>query len=240
MPAADRDEEQTAMDLAAEQLRLWPSLSKDKQQELVKNEESTVFSQAIHYASLMVYLLVPLDSSKNKLLRNTPATDWESGSNSIVTNRSGERFNILNPTATFLMSFGLFCICKVERLVLSARKLPCWVSWFGSICASLNKVMISMWVDVAELAVYMIPSYLAKWIAAPLLFPDHIHPVGSHRYCTKQVCGSFTSAGNFKTIRLSYTGATLYSPKPNKLRVGVISYVLYQLWRQINRGRSPP
>ncbi|CAI5645436.1 myotubularin-related protein 13 isoform X2 [Oreochromis niloticus] len=86
VPAADRDEEQTAMDLAAEQLRLWPSLSKDKQQELVKNEESTVFSQAIHYASLMVYLLVPLDSSKNKLLRNTPATDWESGSNSIVTN----------------------------------------------------------------------------------------------------------------------------------------------------------
>uniref|UniRef100_A0A668AAX8 SET binding factor 2 n=1 Tax=Myripristis murdjan TaxID=586833 RepID=A0A668AAX8_9TELE len=84
--ACDGDEEQTAMDLAAEQLRTWPSLSKDKQQELVKNEESTVFSQAIHYASLMVYLLVPLDTSKNKLLRNTPATDWESGSNSIVTN----------------------------------------------------------------------------------------------------------------------------------------------------------
>uniref|UniRef100_A0A3B4T3C3 SET binding factor 2 n=1 Tax=Seriola dumerili TaxID=41447 RepID=A0A3B4T3C3_SERDU len=78
--------EQTAMDLAAEQLRSWPGLSKEKQQELVKNEESTVFSQAIHYASLMVYLLVPLDTSKNKLLRNAPAADWESGSNSIVTN----------------------------------------------------------------------------------------------------------------------------------------------------------
>uniref|UniRef100_A0A673JFL5 Myotubularin-related protein 13-like n=1 Tax=Sinocyclocheilus rhinocerous TaxID=307959 RepID=A0A673JFL5_9TELE len=78
--------EQTAMDLAAEQLRTWPSLSKEKQQELVKNEESTVFSQAIHYASLMVYLLVPLDTSKTKLLRSTPATDWESGSNSILTN----------------------------------------------------------------------------------------------------------------------------------------------------------
>ncbi|XP_026176367.1 myotubularin-related protein 13 isoform X2 [Mastacembelus armatus] len=86
VPAVGRDEQQTAMDLAAEQLRLWPSLSKEKQQELVKNEESTVFSQAIHYASLMVYLLVPLDTSKNKLLRNTPAADWESGSNSIVTN----------------------------------------------------------------------------------------------------------------------------------------------------------
>uniref|UniRef100_A0A8C7Y641 SET binding factor 2 n=1 Tax=Oryzias sinensis TaxID=183150 RepID=A0A8C7Y641_9TELE len=83
---ASRGEEQTAMDLAAEQLRLWPSLSKERQQELVKNEESTVFSQAIHYASLMVYLLVPLDTSKIKLLRSTPAADWESGSNSIVTN----------------------------------------------------------------------------------------------------------------------------------------------------------
>lgn len=79
------------MDLAAEQLRSWPSLSKEKQLELVKNEESTVFSQAIHYASLMVYLLVPLDTSKNKLLRNTPVADWESGSNSIITNRSGEQ-----------------------------------------------------------------------------------------------------------------------------------------------------
>ncbi|CAG5856281.1 unnamed protein product [Menidia menidia] len=85
-PPAGRDEHQTAMDLAAEQLRTWPSLSKEKQQELVKNEESTVFSQAIHYASLMVYLLVPLDTSKNKLLRSTPVADWESGSNSIVTN----------------------------------------------------------------------------------------------------------------------------------------------------------
>uniref|UniRef100_A0A672IKR0 SET binding factor 2 n=1 Tax=Salarias fasciatus TaxID=181472 RepID=A0A672IKR0_SALFA len=83
---ARMDEDQTAMDLAAEQLRSWPGLGKEKQQELVKNEESTVFSQAIHYASLMVYLLVPLDTSKNKLLRSTPAADWESGSNSIVTN----------------------------------------------------------------------------------------------------------------------------------------------------------
>uniref|UniRef100_A0A8B9JPX8 SET binding factor 2 n=1 Tax=Astyanax mexicanus TaxID=7994 RepID=A0A8B9JPX8_ASTMX len=76
--------ERTAMDLAAEQLRAWPSLDKEKQAELVKSEESTVFSQAIHYASLMVYLLVPLDASKNKLLRTTPATDWESCSNSII------------------------------------------------------------------------------------------------------------------------------------------------------------
>ena len=75
------------MDLAAEQLRLWPTLSKSAQQELVQREESTVFSQAIHFANLMVNLLVPLDSSKNKLLRASAPGDWESGSNSIVTNR---------------------------------------------------------------------------------------------------------------------------------------------------------
>lgn len=75
------------MDLAAEQLRLWPTLHKEKQQELEKGEENTVFSQAIHYAQLMVYLLVPLDTSKNKLLRNAATGDWESGSNSFVTNR---------------------------------------------------------------------------------------------------------------------------------------------------------
>uniref|UniRef100_A0AAQ4S4U5 SET binding factor 2 n=1 Tax=Gasterosteus aculeatus aculeatus TaxID=481459 RepID=A0AAQ4S4U5_GASAC len=78
--------EHTAMALAAMQLRSWPGLSKEKQHELVKNEESTVFSQAIHYASLMVYLLIPLDTSKIKLLRSAPVADWESGSNSIVTN----------------------------------------------------------------------------------------------------------------------------------------------------------
>uniref|UniRef100_A0A8C1RXS3 SET binding factor 2 n=1 Tax=Cyprinus carpio TaxID=7962 RepID=A0A8C1RXS3_CYPCA len=86
LSTASSESERTAMDLAAEQLRAWPSLSKEKQQVLVKNEENTVFSQAIHYASLMVYLLVPLDTSKNKLLRSTPAADWESGSNSILTN----------------------------------------------------------------------------------------------------------------------------------------------------------
>ncbi|XP_075402202.1 myotubularin-related protein 13 isoform X1 [Tenrec ecaudatus] len=86
LPDDHQLQEKTAMDLAAEQLRLWPSLSKSTQQELVQREESTVFSQAIHFANLMVNLLVPLDSSKNKLLRSSAPGDWESGSNSIVTN----------------------------------------------------------------------------------------------------------------------------------------------------------
>lgn len=89
------------MDLAAEQLRLWPSLSRSTQQELVQREESTVFSQAIHFANLMVNLLVPLDTSKNKLLRTSAPGDWESGSNSIVTNRY-QNVHIQRPSYSWL------------------------------------------------------------------------------------------------------------------------------------------
>lgn len=76
--------------MASEQRRLWPTLSREKQQELVQKEESTVFSQAIHYANRMSYLLLPLDSSKSRLLRERAGLgDLESASNSLVTNRWG-------------------------------------------------------------------------------------------------------------------------------------------------------
>uniref|UniRef100_A0A8V5GAH0 Uncharacterized protein n=1 Tax=Melopsittacus undulatus TaxID=13146 RepID=A0A8V5GAH0_MELUD len=71
---------------ASEQLRLWPTMSREKQQELIQKEESTVFSQAIHYANRMSYLLLPLDTSKNRLLRSSGLGDMESVSNSFVTN----------------------------------------------------------------------------------------------------------------------------------------------------------
>ncbi|XP_035530053.1 myotubularin-related protein 5 isoform X1 [Morone saxatilis] len=76
----------SALDLASEQNRLWPTLSKEMQAERVQKEESTVFSQAIHYANRMSYLLLPLDTSKNRLLRSSGLGDVESVSNSYVTN----------------------------------------------------------------------------------------------------------------------------------------------------------
>ncbi|CAL8323678.1 unnamed protein product [Lota lota] len=79
-------QEVSALDLASEQNRLWPTLNKDMQSERVQKEESTVFSQAIHYANRMSYLLLPLDTSKNRLLRTTGLGDVESVSNSYVTN----------------------------------------------------------------------------------------------------------------------------------------------------------
>ncbi|XP_034019214.1 myotubularin-related protein 5 isoform X3 [Thalassophryne amazonica] len=75
-----------ALELASEQSRLWPTLSKEMQTECVQKEESTVFSQAIHYANRMSYLLLPLDTSKNRLLRSAGLGDVESVSNSYVTN----------------------------------------------------------------------------------------------------------------------------------------------------------
>lgn len=87
---APAEDERSALDVASEQRRLWPTLSREKQQELVQKEESTVFSQAIHYANRMSYLLLPLDTSKSRLLRERAGLgDPESASNSLLTSRWG-------------------------------------------------------------------------------------------------------------------------------------------------------
>ncbi|XP_050410421.1 myotubularin-related protein 13 isoform X2 [Patella vulgata] len=78
-----RHREIGALEIAAEQLRVWPTLGKEQRDELMSNEESTVYSQAIHYANRMVYLRVPLDV--HKTLKNTTGFDGESNSNSNIT-----------------------------------------------------------------------------------------------------------------------------------------------------------
>nr|CAD7393185.1 unnamed protein product [Timema cristinae] len=81
-----RAQEPSALEIAAEQMRVWPALDQEKQNELVNSEESTLYSQAIHYANRMVYLLIPLDSSGRNHKQDT-AFEEERVSNSI-TNRS--------------------------------------------------------------------------------------------------------------------------------------------------------
>jgi len=73
------------MSVGGIQLRVWPNKSAEEQQLLVSNEESIVYSQAIHYANRMVYLRVPLDASK-KLRESATGMEGESLS-SMVTNR---------------------------------------------------------------------------------------------------------------------------------------------------------
>ncbi|KAI4495975.1 hypothetical protein M0802_008190 [Mischocyttarus mexicanus] len=75
--------EPSALEIAAEQMRIWPTIDPDKQKELTASEESTMYSQAIHYANRMVYLLVPLDVGA-KTHRQDNVYDDERASNSIT------------------------------------------------------------------------------------------------------------------------------------------------------------
>ncbi|KAJ8911049.1 hypothetical protein NQ315_004696 [Exocentrus adspersus] len=80
-----RIQEATALEIAAEQMRIWNSVDAEKQKELITCEENTMYSQAIHYANRMVYLLIPLDmghkASKQDLF------DDERASNSIANSK---------------------------------------------------------------------------------------------------------------------------------------------------------
>jgi myotubularin-related protein 5/13 len=51
---------------------------KVQQEEAENNEESTVYSQAIHYANRMVYMRVPLDASRSP--RSSSQFDGDTGS----------------------------------------------------------------------------------------------------------------------------------------------------------------
>lgn len=54
-------EEPTALEITAEQMRQSPSIEEEKKKELAQSEESTLYSQAIHYSNRMVSLLIPPD-----------------------------------------------------------------------------------------------------------------------------------------------------------------------------------
>ncbi|XP_037087660.1 myotubularin-related protein 13-like, partial [Pollicipes pollicipes] len=80
---SERRAEPSALELAADQLRMRAQIEDAKLQELIKTEESTVFSQAIHYANRIVYLRVPLDVvSRRQRVHNY--NERESNSNSVT------------------------------------------------------------------------------------------------------------------------------------------------------------
>ncbi|XP_033645492.1 myotubularin-related protein 13-like isoform X1 [Asterias rubens] len=73
--------ERSPLEIAAEQLRLWGTHNRDEQDKMVQNEESIVYSQAIHYANRMVCMRVPLDIQRG--LKNSIFMDGESGSSKL-------------------------------------------------------------------------------------------------------------------------------------------------------------
>lgn len=79
----NRVQEPSALEIAAEQMRIWNSTDPEKQKELITSEESTLYSQAIHYANRMVSLLIPMDVG-NRINRQDHLYDDERTSNSIA------------------------------------------------------------------------------------------------------------------------------------------------------------
>lgn len=56
-----RVQEPSALEIAADQMRLSATMDSAKLNEFINSEESTLYSQAIHYANRMVSLLIPTD-----------------------------------------------------------------------------------------------------------------------------------------------------------------------------------
>lgn len=78
-----RAQEPSALEIAAEQMRIWPNMDPDKQREVVASEQSTLYSQAVHYANRMVYLLVPLEGAGRR--NDAPSHhDADRGTNSVT------------------------------------------------------------------------------------------------------------------------------------------------------------
>ena len=80
-----KPKEISALEIAAEQMRIWNNLGPEEQKEMISNEESIVYSQAIHYANRMVFMRVPLDASRT--LKEPPSGIEGESTSSNITNR---------------------------------------------------------------------------------------------------------------------------------------------------------
>lgn len=81
--------EVSVLEITAQQMRRWPTMTPEQRQEREANEESTIYSQAIHYANRMVYLLIPLEAGERRRRERAAAGHGEHDSVSAsVTNTS--------------------------------------------------------------------------------------------------------------------------------------------------------
>lgn len=84
-----RVQEPSALEIAADQMRQSVSMDGTKMNEFINTEESTLYSQAIHYANRMISLLIPIDVSSGRVQRiDHHLEDDTSVSNSVIESRS--------------------------------------------------------------------------------------------------------------------------------------------------------
>jgi len=63
--------EKTALEIAAEQMRLYTQKTSEEQRSIEELEEQTLYALAIHYIQLMVYMKLPLDISSSTNIRHS-------------------------------------------------------------------------------------------------------------------------------------------------------------------------
>lgn len=85
-----RAQEPSALEIAADQMCTASAMDPAKLNEFVNSEESTIYSQAIHYANRMVTLLIPTDINSGLKVQKVDhhMEDDTSVSNSIMESRS--------------------------------------------------------------------------------------------------------------------------------------------------------
>lgn len=85
-------QEQSALEIAADQMMKWPTMDQDRQNNFSTSEEQILYSQAAHYANRMIFLLIPMDVRSNtkvkKIVRHIE--DDASISNSVLESRSDQ------------------------------------------------------------------------------------------------------------------------------------------------------
>ena len=85
-------QEQSALEIAADQMMKWPTMDQDRQKDFANSEEQILYSQAAHYANRMVFLLIPLDVRSNTKVKKVHRhiEDDASISNSVLESRSDQ------------------------------------------------------------------------------------------------------------------------------------------------------
>lgn len=85
-------QEQSALEIAADQMMKWPTVDQERQNYFSNSEEQILYSQAAHYANRMISLLIPMDVRSNTKVKKIERHVEEDASisNSVLESRSDQ------------------------------------------------------------------------------------------------------------------------------------------------------
>ena len=87
-------EDPSVLEIAASEMKKWPSLSLESRRERITQEEQIVYSLAIHYINIMVNVLIPMDYKPNRNDKSIHDYHSDMVSNSNISNSVAESDSI--------------------------------------------------------------------------------------------------------------------------------------------------